>query len=104
MPLPGCGFYADNKRGGISLSGEGESIARMLIASEFLHLVQETDPEKAAIQAIDALDRIQGEAGLIAIDPNGRVGWAHNTPNFAVGLMRDGQEKPSIYLKKSEEK
>lgn len=104
VPLPGCGFYADNTRGAVSASGEGETIARILLASEFLHLLKDMDPEQAALQTIDILKRVNGEAGLIAITPDGRIAWAHNSPNFAVGFAREGDARPSVYLKKSEEK
>ena len=32
-PLPGCGLYADNQVGAVSLSGDGESLIRATLAS-----------------------------------------------------------------------
>ncbi len=103
VPLPGCGFYADNTRGGISASGDGEAIARVMLASEFLHLLPNSNPDAATAQALSLLTRVNGEAGLIAIGPDGTLGWAHTSAHFVVGLARDGDNAPQIFLKKSEE-
>jgi beta-aspartyl-peptidase (threonine type) len=103
VPLPGCGFYADNTRGGISLSGEGETIARVMLASEFLHMLKDMNPDQAASNALKLLERVDGEAGLIAITPQGEICWDHNSPYFVVGYMRAGDKNPAVFLKKSEE-
>jgi beta-aspartyl-peptidase (threonine type) len=103
VPLPGCGFYADNARGGISCSGDGEMIARVMVASEFLHFLEESGPDDAAKRAIKLLDKVNGEAGLIAIDTAGNTIWAHNSPHFAVGMTSSENPDLKVYLKKSEE-
>jgi isoaspartyl peptidase/L-asparaginase-like protein (Ntn-hydrolase superfamily) len=102
VPLPGCGFYADNERGGVSASGEGESIARIMLASEFLHFLPDRTPDEAIEKALYLLNRVDGEAGLIAITPDGEIGWGHNSSHFAVGKARADQE-PHVFLKKSED-
>jgi beta-aspartyl-peptidase (threonine type) len=102
VPLPGCGFYADNARGAASSSGEGEAIARVMLVSEFLHFLKDMNPDEAAMQALKLLNRVDGEAGLIAVSPKGQIGWSHNSPHFAVGIARDGSN-PSVFLKKSED-
>jgi L-asparaginase / beta-aspartyl-peptidase len=85
-PMPGCGFYADDGTGGVSLSGDGEAIARTMLAARIMHSM-EADAAKAAVQAIHApLARVGGEAGAIAIDSAGRIGIAHNSDHFALGL------------------
>lgn len=103
VPLPGCGFYADNQRGAVSVSGMGEAIARVLLASEFLHILSDNDPSTAAVRALQLLEKVNGQAGIIAIDPGGAIGWAHNTSHFVVGLSSSKNETPQIYLNKSEE-
>lgn len=103
VPLPGCGFYADSKRGGVSASGDGESIARVMLASEFLHLLTRMHPDEAVERALTLLEKAPGEAGLIAIAPDGTIGWGHTSPNFAVGIASE-ECKPNVYLKKSEER
>ena len=104
VPLPGCGFYADNKRGAVSVSGDGEAIARVTLAAAFLHFLQGENPKKAIDLSLSAFERVKGEAGLIAINPSGEIFWGHNSSSFVVGLARSSSKEPIIYLKKSEEK
>lgn len=83
-PLPGCGLYADNAVGGVSLSGEGESLVRTTLAARLMHAL-ETDPPGPAIdRSLAILERIGGDAGLIVIDHRGRIDWGHNSERFAV--------------------
>jgi beta-aspartyl-peptidase (threonine type) len=103
VPLPGCGFYADNSRGGISASGKGEAIARVMLASECLYRLKDMEPDKAATQALELLERVGGEGGLITINTHGKIGWSHNSSHFAVGLANSINNAPQIFLKKSEE-
>lgn len=85
-PLPGCGFYADDRVGAVSGTGEGESISRMLLAARVVFsLEQGADPQAAVDAALARLDRVGGVAGLVALDRRGRVGWGHNGDQFAVG-------------------
>lgn len=89
-PLPGCGLYADNTVGGVSLSGEGESLIRTTLAAHLMHSL-ETMPPGAAIQAaLTRLGRVGGEAGLIVIDADGRIEWSHNSSRFAVAYASAG--------------
>lgn len=85
-PLAGCGLYADDAVGGVSLSGDGEAIARTMLAARVMHAM-EGATSGGAVQAIHApLLRVGGEAGVIAIDRDGRIGVAHNSSHFALGI------------------
>jgi beta-aspartyl-peptidase (threonine type) len=99
-PMPGCGYYADNQVGGVALSGHGEEIARLMLASRIIHRMEEAGPEGAIAHALRQMVRTGGDAGGIAIDRRGRVGWAHKSPHFAVAAIRDGDVAPGIWLKK----
>jgi isoaspartyl peptidase/L-asparaginase-like protein (Ntn-hydrolase superfamily)/UDP-N-acetylmuramyl tripeptide synthase len=100
-PLPGCGLYADDSVGGVSLSGDGEEIIRVVAASRIVQHMSADDPQRAVEAGIAALRRVEGEAGAIAIDRQGRFGWAHNTPHFAVGsAAHDGPVR--VWLARSE--
>ena len=101
--LPGCGFYADNTKGAISISGDGEEIARVTLAAEFLHFLKDTNPDKAINLSLSLMERVKGEAGLIAITPDSKIAWGHNSANFVIG-MANSNNKSNVYLKKSEEK
>ncbi|MBE1526907.1 beta-aspartyl-peptidase (threonine type) [Sphingopyxis sp. OAS728] len=85
-PLPGCGFYADDAVGGVSLSGDGEAIARALLGARVMRAMEEGHAG-TAVNAIRApMQRLAAEAGVIAIDAAGRIGMAHNSDHFAVAF------------------
>jgi beta-aspartyl-peptidase (threonine type) len=89
-PLPGCGLYADNAVGGVSLSGEGESLIRTTLAAHLMHSLQALPPGPAIEAALTRLGRVGGEAGLIIIDAAGRIDWGHNSAQFAVAHASAG--------------
>jgi len=101
-PLPGCGLYAENAVGGVSLSGEGESIARMMVAARVMRNLEHLHPDPAIEAALAEMDKVGGDAGVIAIDAQGQVGWAHRGSHFAVAMMRDGMNEPEVWLKREE--
>ena len=91
-PLPGGGFFADDEIGAVVLSGSGEQIARVSLAAWVEHRLRDgLVPQKASAQALDRLTRVGGEAGLIAIDRDGRMGWAYSSPDFALAHVTDGE-------------
>jgi beta-aspartyl-peptidase (threonine type) len=91
-PLPGCGTYAD-ETGGVSCTGHGEAIIRIVMAKSTLELVKNVaDPQSAANQAITMLAEKTGSTGgLIIIDGQGRVGYARNTQRMPVCFVSEGQ-------------
>jgi len=84
-PLPGCGTYA-NELGGVSCTGHGEAIIRIVMAKTALELLKNgADPRNAAAQAISLLaEKTQSTGGLIMIDSRGRIGYARNTERMPV--------------------
>jgi beta-aspartyl-peptidase (threonine type) len=100
-PLPGAGLYAD-PRGGVSLSGEGEKIARALVAAEVMHALDAHSVQAAAEHGIARLAEIGGNGGCIVIDRQGRFGCAHNAGQFTVALAAPGLEQPLAFLHRSE--
>jgi isoaspartyl peptidase/L-asparaginase-like protein (Ntn-hydrolase superfamily) len=89
-PLPGCGLYADNAVGGVSLSGDGESLIRTTLAAHLMHSLEAMPPGAAIAAALTRLGRVGGEAGLIVIDADGRIDWGHNSAQFAVAHASAG--------------
>ncbi len=85
-PIPGCGFYADNEAGGVAISGDGESILRVLLATRVIDALKVEEAPNAVSRALRQLSRVGGEAGIIAIDCKGRFGIDHNSEHFAVAL------------------
>jgi len=102
-PLPGCGLYADSAVGGVSLSGEGESIIRTTLAARLMQALETDTPGPAIDHALAVLDRVGGEAGLIVIDHRGRVDWGHNSDHFAVAHA-SSQVRPRAFTHRSEDR
>src|SRR5262245_29483546 len=77
----GAGTYADDAHGAASATGPGEAIIRAGLVRTALELLRRgTDPSRAAAAALETLrNRLGAAAGLLVIDPVGRVGAAHTT-------------------------
>lgn len=93
-PLIGCGALADNALGGVSATGHGEALMRVQIARSVLeHIRGGAAAHEAARAAVRDLERrVNGRGGVICIDREGRLGFAHNTTHMAVcGLDQSGE-------------
>jgi L-asparaginase / beta-aspartyl-peptidase len=90
-PLPGCGFYVDDALGGVALSGDGDAIARVLLASQVMRHLETSSPMSAARTGLQKLARVGGEAGAIVLDLRGRIGCAHTSEHFAVAFAAHDQ-------------
>lgn len=96
-PLIGCGVYADNRSGAVSMTGLGEGIIRLAIAKSICdRLVRGRSPLAAAKSVLCRLvERIGGAAGALVIAPDGRFGIVHVTPRMAAGWW-NGTGKPVV--------
>jgi L-asparaginase / beta-aspartyl-peptidase len=96
--LIGCGTYADNTLGGVSCTGDGEAIIRVVLARRALEFLKEADdPEYAARVAVDLLvEEGRGGGGLIMLDWRGRPGFAHSTPLMPVAWMSAALTEPHV--------
>jgi beta-aspartyl-peptidase (threonine type) len=86
--LIGCGCYADNLAAAVSLTGWGEPIMKLVLGKWATDRVAAgSAPELVAREAIAYLyHRLGGHGGIILLGPDGRFGFAHNTPAMAWGL------------------
>jgi L-asparaginase / beta-aspartyl-peptidase len=83
----GAGFFA-NGLGAASSTGTGEAILRMAPCREAVRLIERREPARAAAQVIhDLREATDGEAGLIAIDWRGRIGFAHNAAAMEIAML-----------------
>lgn len=96
-PLIGCGCYADDEAGGVSCTGHGEAIMKIVMAKAAVDLlragsVDSNAPQRAAEDCIRLLEkRTHSQAGLIVLDRNGATGAAFNTQRMAWGrVLPDG--------------
>jgi beta-aspartyl-peptidase (threonine type) len=87
--LIGCGCYADNDSGAVSLTGWGEPIMKLVLGKWAVDRVAAGhSPQDSATAAIEYLySRLGGHGGIILLGPDGRFGLAHNTPRMAWGLV-----------------
>ncbi len=85
--LVGCGCYADNESSGISTTGHGESIMKIVLAKTANDFVVAGKPAQEAADASIALltKRTAGAGGLIILDRQGRTGFAFSTSHMAYG-------------------
>jgi len=96
--LIGCGTYAESNHGGVSCTGDGEAIIRVVLARRALDILKHVDdPERACQAAVDVLvEEGRGQGGLICVDRRGWLGWAHSTPLMPVGVMSAAHDAPVI--------
>lgn len=101
-PLPGCGFYADDAIGAVSLSGDGEAIARTLLGAQVIRAMESWPASHAAASIVAPMQRLGAEAGVIAIDAAGRIGFAHNSEHFAVAFIDAASTGATAVLRRDE--
>jgi beta-aspartyl-peptidase (threonine type) len=96
--LIGCGTYAESPLGGVSCTGDGEAIIRVVLARRALDYVREADdPDHACRVAVDLLvEEGRGQGGLIVVDWRGRTAFAHSTPLMPVAWMSPGALEPVV--------
>jgi beta-aspartyl-peptidase (threonine type) len=96
-PIIGCGVYADNQSGAVSMTGIGEGIIRVAAAKEICdRLALRRSPVAAAKVVLKKLvTRINGAAGALVLAPNGRFAIRHVTPRMAAGWW-DGNGTPTV--------
>jgi L-asparaginase / beta-aspartyl-peptidase len=102
-PLIGCGCYADAEAGGVSCTGYGEAIMRVVMAKSATDFLRAQNlaggaasgsglsgAMSAARKAVDLLAaRTKASGGLILLDRDGLPGFAFNTPRMAYGFVEE---------------
>jgi beta-aspartyl-peptidase (threonine type) len=96
-PIIGCGVYADNKTGAVSMTGWGESIMRLAVAKEMCdRLAQGATPGPAAQAVLRRLvTRVKGSGGTLVLTPKGLFAISHVTPHMTAGWW-DGEKEPTV--------
>lgn len=96
--LIGCGTYAESTLGGVSCTGNGEAIIRVVLARRVLEILKALDnPEHAGLVAKDVLtEEGRGDGGLIVLDWRGRTAFAHSTAFMPVGWINPSQPNPVL--------
>lgn len=97
--LIGCGTYADSAVGGVSCTGWGEAIIKVVLAKTTIDLMDQNagQPQAAAEWGIKLLAlKAEGLGGLIVLSKEGKVGCAFNTPRMARGYRTSEMGEPRI--------
>jgi L-asparaginase / beta-aspartyl-peptidase len=96
-PLIGCGVYADNEAGAVSMTGIGETIIRLAVAKEIVdQLAGGASSEKATTVVLERLvRRIKGSAGALVVSRDGRLAIKHVTPRMVAGYW-NGRDHPFV--------
>jgi beta-aspartyl-peptidase (threonine type) len=98
-PLIGSGTYADSLIGGVSTTGWGEAMMKVVMAKTVIDLMEfnEGNAQLAAEKGIHILKKkADGFGGVIVLSQNGEVGIAFNTPRMARGYITSEMKKPII--------
>ncbi len=98
-PLVGCGNYADSRSAGVSVTGWGESIMKVVLAKRVCDNVERgLQPYEAGKEAIEHLKaRVDGLGGVIVISGSGALAHYYNTPHMAIASIDGkGERKVSI--------
>jgi beta-aspartyl-peptidase (threonine type) len=92
-PLIGCGTYAD-EFGGVSCTGDGESIIRVVLAKTTVDLLKGgAGAQSAAERAVVFFAaKTNSTGGLILIDRHGRIGYARNTTHMPVCAITGSEQ------------
>ncbi len=98
-PLIGCGVYADNEGGAVSMTGWGECIIRLAVAKEIVeHMAAGRAPVRAAQQTLRTMAarlKPRGTAGALVLAPDGRWAIRHTTARMAAGWFH-GTGRPVV--------
>ncbi len=100
-PIIGAGTYAENATAAVSCTGAGEHILRRALAKDTCMLVAGRTPASAARLALKALLRINGQAGLIALDRKGRFTIMHTTDYMACGYGKGKRIQVQARMRKT---
>src|SRR5439155_7943066 len=88
-PVIGAGTYANNQTCAVSCTGDGEYFVRAGVAHEVSTLMEcrGMKLQEAAQTALDAVRKLGGSGGSIAIDKNGAVALPFNTNGMYRGYV-----------------
>lgn len=91
-PLIGAGTYADIEAGAVSTTGHGEGMIRLCVARATVDAMRTGEtPEQATRSTIGKLHaRLGMTGGIIAIDREGRFGFARSTATMSFAVCSPG--------------
>ena len=96
-PIIGCGVYADNEAGAVSMTGWGESIMRLVVAKTICDRIGQGMTAATAVRLVlqKLVARVNGSAGALVLTPRGQFAISHVTAHMAAGWW-DGKGEPTV--------
>ncbi len=93
-PIPGAGTWAEDGCGA-SATGVGEGIIQVMLTKSLCDMVRRgISLQRAAEESV----RLTAyPAGVIAVDRNGNVAFAHNTPHMPVAFITEEKKEVEIH-------
>jgi beta-aspartyl-peptidase (threonine type) len=100
-PLIGAGTYADNRSCAVSATGHGEMFIRAAVAHDIaarMRYGQRTLQAAVREVVLGELPALEGEGGIISIDPRGEIEMEFNSEGmFRASRKSGGQPEVHIY-------
>jgi beta-aspartyl-peptidase (threonine type) len=103
-PLIGAGTYADNRSCAVSATGHGEMFIRAAVAHDIaarMRYGNRTLTEAVREVVLGELTALNGEGGIIAIDPGGKIEMEFNSEGMFRASRKDGGA-PEIHIYRPE--
>ena len=102
--LIGCGTYADNQAGACSVTGIGELAIRLVLSKTVCNYMENGKPAQEAVESAIKLvgkriSDMPNRIGLIAVDHQGGIGAAHNTPDMCWAYLTPRMQEPIASLR-----
>jgi isoaspartyl peptidase/L-asparaginase-like protein (Ntn-hydrolase superfamily) len=95
----GAGTYAD-ARGAASATGHGEAIIIASLCRETIDALDNSTPTHAArLKIAQLIAPLRSEAGIILVDRNARIGYAHNAETMEVGIFHSQSGMSHVWAK-----
>ena len=98
-PLIGCGSYADSAIGGVSTTGWGEAMIKVVMAKTVIDMMEANGgkAQAAADKGIELLRRkADGYGGVIVLNAVGECGVSFNTPRMARAYFTSEMREPFV--------
>ncbi|XP_026324940.1 isoaspartyl peptidase/L-asparaginase-like [Hyposmocoma kahamanoa] len=92
-PQIGSGSYADDKIGGVSITGHGESILKFCLAHSIIKLMEDgANANTATMNAVNAMTaRLNNTAGVITLSNKGEVGIHFSSNRMSWAYVKDNK-------------
>ena len=100
-PIVGAGVYAENGLCAVSATGYGEQFIRTTLGKHIGDWMRynQVDAQAGAEAGISFLvDAVDGLGGVIVVDQNYQVGFAHSTPLILGGSITDTEKDPKLFF------